>query len=70
MADKRSFLLRIPPALFGDIKRWADDDLRSVNAQIEWILREAVAKQRRRVPAKPDDEEAAQADDAKSTNDS
>ena len=58
MADKRSFLLRIPPALLIDIKRWANDDLRSVNAQIEWILREAVAKQRRRTPAEPPDEQA------------
>jgi len=58
MADKRSFLLRIPPALLSDIKRWANDDLRSVNAQIEWILREAVAKQRRRTPTQPPDEQA------------
>jgi hypothetical protein len=70
MASKRSFLLRIPPALWGDIKRWADDDLRSVNAQIEWILREAVAKRRGRPPAEPEDEPDTPAGDANPPDDS
>lgn len=47
MAAKRSFLLRLPPELWVEIKRWADDDLRSVNAQIEYVLREAVRRRRR-----------------------
>ena len=47
MADKRSFLLRLPPELWEAIKRWADDDLRSVNAQIEYLLREALRRRRR-----------------------
>ncbi len=47
MASKRSFLLRLPPELWEELKRWADDELRSVNAQIEYILREAVRKRRR-----------------------
>jgi hypothetical protein len=56
MAAKRSFLLRLPPELWEDIKRWADDDLRSVNAQIEFLLREAVRRRKR----KRDDEPPAQ----------
>lgn len=47
MAAKRSFLLRLPPELWENVKRWADDDLRSVNAQIEYLLREAVRRRRR-----------------------
>jgi hypothetical protein len=49
MASKRSLLLRLSPELWEEIKRWADDDLRSVNAQIEYILREEVRRQRRRL---------------------
>ena len=48
MAAKRSFLLRLPPELWEEVKRWADDELRSVNAQIEYVLREAVRTRRRR----------------------
>jgi hypothetical protein len=46
MAEKRSFLLRLPPELWEELKRWADDDLRSVNAQIEFLLRSAVRQRR------------------------
>ena len=45
MAPKR-FLLRIRPELYDELRRWADDDLRSVNAQIEYLLQEAVKKRR------------------------
>jgi len=50
MAAKRSFLLRLPPELWEDVKRWADDELRSVNGQIEYLLREAVRRRRRQKP--------------------
>jgi hypothetical protein len=43
---RKQFLLRIDPELWNDLERWAADDLRSVNAQIEWLLREAVRKRR------------------------
>jgi hypothetical protein len=43
---RKQFLLRIDPALWSDLERWAADDLRSVNAQIEWLLREAVRKRK------------------------
>jgi hypothetical protein len=43
---RKQFLLRIDPELLKDLEKWAADDLRSVNAQIEWLLREAVRKRR------------------------
>lgn len=42
MAEKKALLLRIPPDLWEDIRRWADDELRSVNGHIEYLLRSAV----------------------------
>ena len=45
--EKKPFLLRIPPDLWKEIEKWAADDLRSVNGQIEFILRQAVAKRRK-----------------------
>jgi len=39
MADRKAFLLRIDPTLLTAVQRWADDDLRSLNAQIEFLLR-------------------------------
>jgi hypothetical protein len=39
MAERKAFLLRIDPALLDAVQRWADDDLRSLNAQIEFLLR-------------------------------
>lgn len=38
MPDTKRFLLRLDPRLFEAIRRWADDDLRSINAQIEYLL--------------------------------
>ena len=42
MADRKAFLLRIDPKLLEAVQRWADDDLRSLNAQIEFLLRGAL----------------------------
>ncbi|MDH3198063.1 MAG: hypothetical protein OEO21_07465 [Candidatus Krumholzibacteria bacterium] len=42
MAERKPFLLRIDEALLAEIKRWAAVELRSVNGQIEFILRRAV----------------------------
>ena len=47
MAEKKPFLLRIPPDLWEDLQRWAADDLRSVNGQIEYLLRRAVEERRK-----------------------
>ena len=38
MPDAKRFLLRLDPRLFEVLRRWADDDLRSINAQIEYLL--------------------------------
>ena len=42
MAERKAFLLRIDPAVLEAVQRWANDDLRSLNAQIEFLLRTAV----------------------------
>jgi hypothetical protein len=42
--ERKSFLLRIPPDLWQELERWAAADLRSVNGQIEFLLRQAVTK--------------------------
>lgn len=46
MAQRKSFLLRLPDDLLDALNRWAKDELRSVNAQVEYILREAVRRRR------------------------
>ena len=38
MSDSKRFLLRLDPRLFAALRHWADDDLRSVNGQIEYLL--------------------------------
>ena len=45
MKERKSFLLRLDPALYESLERWAQQELRSVNGQIEFLLRQAV-KQR------------------------
>jgi hypothetical protein len=42
MAERKSFLLRLDERTFLALKRWADDDLRSINAQVEFLLRRAL----------------------------
>lgn len=44
MAAKKSYPLRIHPDVLEAMKRWSDDELRSVNAQIEYVLRDALRK--------------------------
>ena len=44
MASKKSYPLRISPDVLAAVQRWADDELRSANAQIEYILRDALVK--------------------------
>lgn len=51
MAAKKSFLLRVDPALWADVERLAQSDLRSVNAQVEYLLRDALARRGRKPPA-------------------
>jgi hypothetical protein len=66
MAERKSILLRLDPAVHDALARWAADELRSTNAQIEYLLRKALqsegrlpaeAKKMRR-PGRPRNEEA------------
>jgi hypothetical protein len=54
VADRKPFLLRVDPALLEAVQRWANDDLRSLNAQIEFLLRRALQQSGREPDAKPD----------------
>ena len=51
--DVKPFLLRIDPRVFEAVQRWADEDLRSVNGQIEFLLRQALAKRGVKLPGEP-----------------
>jgi hypothetical protein len=42
MAERKPFLLRVDPAVLDAVQKWAADDLRSLNAQIEYVLRDAL----------------------------
>jgi hypothetical protein len=53
MAQRKPFLLRIDPAVLQALQRWANDDLRSLNGQIEFLLRRALADARRARPPEP-----------------
>jgi hypothetical protein len=46
VAARKQFLLRIDPEVWADVEKWAADELRSVNAQVEYLLREAVRKRK------------------------
>jgi hypothetical protein len=52
VAERHAFLLRIDPELHDALQRWAADDLRSLNGQLEFLLRRA-AQQAGRLPAPP-----------------
>lgn len=54
MADRKTFLLRMDPALWAEIESWAQDELRSVNGQIEYILKQAVQKRKGNAPPEPE----------------
>jgi hypothetical protein len=45
-ADRKAFLLRLAPELWKELEHWAADDLRSINAQIEFLLRQAVQRRK------------------------
>ena len=53
MPPRKSYLLRLPPELLNELKAWAAQEMRSLNAQIEWALRDALRQRGRR---EPDDE--------------
>lgn len=56
MANRKSFLLRLDPKLWDELEAWANQELRSVNGQIEFILREAVHRRKKlELPENADD---------------
>lgn len=60
MNEKKAYPLRINAKVLAAVQRWADDELRSVNAQIEYVLRDALRKAGRVSPvaqSAPEDEE-------------
>lgn len=46
--DKKQLLLRLSPSLWRDLAAWAEEDFRSINGQIEYLLTEAVRKKRKK----------------------
>ncbi len=57
MAERKSYLLRLPAELMDELHRWAKDDLRSLNAQIEFLLRDALRSRHRRNIADASDDQ-------------
>jgi hypothetical protein len=53
--ERKAFLLRIDPELWSELEAWAADELRSVNGQVEYLLRQAMQKRRRSLEAEDDD---------------
>ena len=54
MSQRKAFLLRLPPELHSALEKWAADELRSVNGQIEYLLHQAVQKAGRARARRPD----------------
>ena len=69
MAERKPFLLRMDPAVLDAVQRWANDDLRSLNAHIEFLLRDALRRSGR-VPRITDAVEGGGPDVASSSSDS
>ena len=59
MAEKKAYPLRISSDVLDAVQKWAEDELRSANAQIEYVLREALRKAGRLKPPAPENEEPA-----------
>lgn len=58
MATRKPFLLRLDPKVREALQRWADDELRSVNAQVEFLLRRALIQAGRMPRPRPEDPDA------------
>jgi hypothetical protein len=52
VADRKPFLLRVDRDVLDALQRWADDDLRSLNGQIEFLLRKALRDEKREAAGK------------------
>ena len=51
MAGKKVFMLRVLPEMYESLEKWAADEFRSVNGQLEWVIEKAL-KESRRMPGK------------------
>jgi hypothetical protein len=49
MKERKAFLMRVDPALWAELESWAQEELRSVNGQVEMILRQAIRKRKGQV---------------------
>ena len=67
MADRKSFLLRIDAGVLEGVQRWANDDLRSLNAQIEYLLRESLRRSGRASRVSPANEDSTEGDPSTDT---
>jgi hypothetical protein len=47
VAERKAFLLRVDPAILDSLQKWADDELRSLNGQIEFVLRRVLQEEGR-----------------------
>lgn len=56
MGKKKSFVLRVDPEVYESLEKWASDEFRSVNGQLEWIIDKAL-KEHKRTPRKNDKKE-------------
>ncbi len=56
MAERKNYPLRLAPEVYEALRRWADDEMRSVNAQIEFILARALREAGRAPKAPPKEE--------------
>ena len=52
---RKGFLLRLPPQLLDELRRWAEQEMRSVNGQLEWLIRDALRRRGRAVSGEADD---------------
>lgn len=55
-AEKKAFILRIQPETLKELERWAQEEFRSVNGQIEYLLNDALRKRKKRTKNMPVDE--------------
>jgi hypothetical protein len=56
LTDRKKFLLRLPPRLHEELKAWAAQEMRSLNGQVEYLLREAVIRRRKAAARELEDE--------------
>ncbi len=54
MSKKKSFVLRISPETFSLIEKWADDEFRSINGQLEWMIHKSLKDAKRLKPKRTD----------------